>query len=43
MKKTYESPQAELLRFAAQDAVTTSNVTGSTGVNWDDEFGSWGG
>ena len=41
MKKTYESPQAELLRFAAQDALTASDISGAAGINWDDVSGSW--
>ena len=39
MKKTYAAPEAEILAFAAQDALSASDITGYGGVNWNDETG----
>lgn len=41
MKKTYESPEAKLLKFATQDAITSSDISGKAGVNWSADGGNW--
>ena len=39
MKKSYETPQVELIAFASQDSITAaSNITGFGGVNWNDNW-----
>lgn len=37
-KKVYEAPCAEVTVFAAQDAITRSDVNGMAGVNWTDNW-----
>ena len=44
MKKSYIAPKAELIRFAIEDVITSSNIfdweTPSIGVGKDDD-GNW--
>ena len=35
MNKTYESPKADLIKVTVQDALTSSEVGGMAGFNFD--------
>ncbi len=34
MRKEYEAPKAELIRFSDEDVITASNETGNGDNNW---------
>ncbi len=41
MNKTYESPKADLIKVAVQDALTASDVFGTAGFNFNLLFSGW--